>query len=70
MTAQPAAAWHERGHMTVALLAYRQLDQTQQKKVQTILKGHPHYGEFLAADRPADARLEEWVVMQAAVWPD
>jgi hypothetical protein len=66
----PAGAWHDRGHMTVALIAYRQLDDGQKKKVQSILKGHPHFGEFLSASRPADAPRDEWAVMRAAVWPD
>jgi hypothetical protein len=70
-TAAPMSqAWHARGHMAVALIAYRQLEQAQQTKIQEILKQHPHYMEFLAASRPNDASLEEWVVMQAAIWPD
>jgi hypothetical protein len=56
--------------MAVGLIAYRQLDRVQQKKVQAILMQHPHYKEFLSANRPSDAPVEEWVVMQAAVWPD
>ncbi len=70
MTARPAAAWHDRGHMAVALIAYRQLPDATQRKIQELLRAHPHYDEFLSAKRPADAPLEEWVVMQAAVWPD
>lgn len=62
--------WHERGHMSVALLAYRQLDATQQKKIQEILKQHPHFAEFLSAGKPTDAPADEWLVMQAAIWPD
>src|SRR5262249_30308232 len=49
VTPRPAAAWHNRGHMTVALIAYRQLSDTQKNKVQAILKEHPHSKEFLAA---------------------
>jgi hypothetical protein len=56
--------------MAVALIAYRQLDADQKKKVQSILKEHPHFGEFLSAKRPQDAPPDEWIVMQAAVWPD
>src|SRR5262249_6032357 len=67
---RPANAWHDRGHMTVALIAYRQLEAPQQKKVQEILKEHPHFKEFLKACRPADAPADEWVVMRAAIWPD
>jgi hypothetical protein len=56
--------------MTVALIAYRQLDASQQKKVQDILKQHPHFDAFLSTNRPQDATADEWVVMQAAIWPD
>src|SRR5262249_23962112 len=69
-TASSATAWHERGHMAVALIAYRQLDAGKQKQVLAILKKHPHYKEFLSAQRPSDAPLDEWVFMRAAVWPD
>ena len=68
--AAPAAAFHERGHMASALIAYRQLDDAQKIQVQTILKAHPHYMEFLTSAKPADAPLDEWVVMQASVWAD
>lgn len=70
LTAPPAAAWHDSGHMALTLIAYRQLDDGQKKKVQDILAEHPHYKEFLTADRPNDADKAEWVVMRAAVWPD
>lgn len=66
----PARAWHENGHMAVALIAYRQLNDAGQQKVQAVLRKHPHYDLFLAADAPADAKPDEWVVMRAAVWPD
>jgi hypothetical protein len=65
-----ATAWHSRGHMTVALIAYRQLEKSEQKKIRDILKEHPHFEEFLIANKPADATMEEWMVMQAATWPD
>lgn len=66
----PALAWHDRGHMAVALIAYRPLGADIKKRIQQILGTHPHYEEFLAKDRPHDAPLEEWVVMRAATWPD
>ena len=31
---------------------------------------HPHYEEFLAADLPEGANVDEWVFMRAAFWPD
>lgn len=70
LAAQPAAAWHESGHMALTLIAYRQLDDGQKKKVQDILGEHPHFKEYLTADRPADADKGEWAVMRASVWPD
>lgn len=66
----PARAWHQHGHMAVALIAYRELDEAGQKKVLDVLKDHPHFKLFLSADAPADARPDEWVVMRAAIWPD
>jgi hypothetical protein len=68
--APPAAAWHESGHMALTLIAYRQLDDGQKKKVQDVLAEHPHYKEYLSADRPADADPGEWAVMRASVWAD
>jgi hypothetical protein len=56
--------------MAVALIAYRKLEPEDQKKIQAVLKNHPHFDDFLSAGRPVDAGPEEWVVMQAAVWPD
>src|SRR5262249_33784824 len=69
LSSGPLKAWHERGHMVVTLIAYRQLDDGQKKRIQDILKEHPHYQEFLTAQRPPDAPVDEWVVMQASVWP-
>lgn len=68
--APAAMAWHESGHMALTLIAYRQLDDGQKKKVQDILAEHPHYKEYLTADKPDDADKGEWVVMRASVWPD
>jgi hypothetical protein len=66
----PARAWHQEGHMAVALIAYRQLGPADQKKVQDVLRNHPHFNECLKADMPDDARADEWRVMRAAIWPD
>jgi hypothetical protein len=56
--------------MAVALIGYRGLGDAQKAKIQEVLKKHPHFGEYLSAQRPADAAPDEWVVMRAAVWPD
>lgn len=65
-----AKAWNDTGHMTVALIAYREVDESVQKKLQEVLKKHPHYAEFLTKSIPASANKDEWVVMKAATWPD
>lgn len=70
LAAAPTAAWHDSGHMALTLIAYRQLDDGQRKKVQDTLAEHPHFKEFLSADKPDDADKAEWVVMRASVWPD
>ena len=66
----PARAWNSTGHSVIALLAYRQLSDAERQQVQAILKQHPHYGEFLAKNVPVKANRDEWIVMQASVWPD
>jgi S1/P1 Nuclease len=69
-TASPILAFHERGHMAIVLIAYRQLDDAHKLQMQSLLKAHPHYAEFLTSAMPSDARADEWIVMQASVWPD
>jgi hypothetical protein len=65
-----ASAWNDTGHMTIALIAYRQLDDAQRQKIGQILKSHPHYDLYLASDRPDGVSEEEWAFLRAANWPD
>ena len=65
-----AVAWNNTGHMTVALIAYRELTDGQKLAIAKVLKEHPHYEEFLAADRPAKVSENEWAFLRAATWPD
>ena len=66
-----ACAWNSIGHMTVAKLAYDQLDEKRQIALYQLLKSHPHYKAFLAASRPADIENEvEWVVLRSSYWSD
>jgi hypothetical protein len=65
-----ANAWNETGHMTVALIAYRQLDDHQKQQIAEILKAHPHYQIYLTKDVPANVSAEEWAFIRAASWPD
>jgi hypothetical protein len=68
--AGPASAWNETGHLVIARLAWRQLDDGQRARIVAVLKKHPHYDEYLAARRPDGFSEDEWAFMRAAVWPD
>ena len=60
----------QRGHMVVARIAWKELKPEERAKVIDILKAHPHYDEFLKAERPANIPEDEWVFMRAATWAD
>ncbi|MDB5391437.1 MAG: Nuclease [Planctomycetaceae bacterium] len=69
----PAQAWHNHGHKTVALIAWRQLGLANidlQQRAAAILREHPHRDLFLKTGRPAEFDEDTWVFMQAATWPD
>jgi hypothetical protein len=66
----PAYSWNNTGHMVAARLAWQKLNQAQKDKAVQILKKHPHYQEFLSADRPDGFTEPEWVFLRAATWPD
>jgi hypothetical protein len=63
-------AWNEKGHMVVAKLAWLQLTPEQRATAAKFLKAHPHYDEFLSAERPEVADADEWAFMRASYWPD
>jgi hypothetical protein len=65
-----AFAWNETGHMTVALIAYRRLDDAQKRQIAEILRAHPHYKLYLTANVPADVNEDEWAFLRASTWPD
>src|SRR5690242_1454558 len=67
---QFAFAWNETGHMTVALIAYRRLDDAQKQKIAEILRAHPHYKLYLSANVPPGVNEDEWAFLRAATWPD
>lgn len=68
--AQPVQAWNDKGHMITARLAWRKLPPETREAVAKILRAHPHYQEYLAADQPAELSTDEWVFWRAATWPD
>ncbi len=65
-----ATAWNNRGHMLVAQLAWQELEPSARQAAFELLQKHPHYEEFLIADKPDNINDDEWAFMRAAVWPD
>jgi hypothetical protein len=70
VAAAPAYSWNNTGHMVAARLAWQQLGSEQRTKALDILRKHPHYEEFLAADRSSGFSEDEWPFLRAATWPD
>jgi hypothetical protein len=66
----PAGAfgWNGTGHMSIALLAYRELPEKVRAKATEILKRHPDY-ETWVKDVPAGER-DAQAFMMASTWPD
>lgn len=71
LAADRTDAWNAIGHMTVAKIAYDELDAKTKLALYKLLKEHPHYKDHLAASKPADIENEvQWVIVRAAVWAD
>ena len=71
----PALAWNDRGHMTVAYIAYKQLTPTTRDRVNALLKLNPKYNDWSATvDKEAPGALPDdknlMIFMIAATWAD
>lgn len=72
----PASAWNATGHKIIASIAFRQLKESEQARIVSILKRHPRFAEDFTDQMPDDVRAgseavrNEWLFQQAAVWPD
>lgn len=67
----PAQAWNGKGHMTVAHIAYTNLDPAVRQRVDTLLESHPDFArlrEFAGAPNSPNYRLI--IFMNASTWPD
>jgi hypothetical protein len=65
--------WHDAGHKIIASIAFRRLEPAQREELVAILRQHPRFQEDFAAWMPRELIAEEqgeWIVQQAAVWPD
>jgi len=65
-----AEAFNEKGHLTIARCAWLRLTPAARQRASEILKSHPHYEEYLSADRPSNVTADEWAFMRASYWPD
>lgn len=63
-------AWNSIGHLAVGKLAYDRLSDGDKAKLFALLKSHPHYAAYLAANRPPEVSEVEWVLVRSGVWPD
>lgn len=69
--ASPAFAWNAAGHMTVAKLAWDQLDAKDRQTLSALLKEHPHWEKFfLAAGSVKDVPDADYQFALASTWPD
>lgn len=67
------SAWHARGHMLVAAIAWDNLDEGSRSSVTGILQGHPEFSRNWQAqyvDHENDVTLGKFLMMQASLWPD
>ena len=53
----PARAWNAVGHMVVAKLAIEQLTTEERARLIAAFKEHPHFEQYLAAQRPEGASM-------------
>jgi hypothetical protein len=71
--ATPARAWHQRGHMLTALVAYDRLPEARRAELLAILRAHPRYQADFESAMPDGLDQEDqdrWVFAQASIWPD
>lgn len=67
----PLFAWHAKGHMAVAFVAYQLLTPQIRARVDSLLTRNPSIDDWRSrvASAPADQR-KQLIFMLAAVWPD
>jgi len=71
----PALAWNDRGHMTVAYIAYKQLTPTTRDRANALLKLNPKYSDWSATvDKQVPGASADdkslMIFMMAATWAD
>jgi hypothetical protein len=67
--ASPARAWWDEGHMQIAYLAYKQLDEAVKEKADLLLRRNPDYEKWTAGvEDPKTTKL--YAFIHAATWAD
>ena len=70
LTPAVSFAWNYTGHLVIASIAYRQLDDQTKQKIAEVLKKHPAYAD-LSAHRPTNGPDEILnLLWNASVFPD
>ena len=68
LTAGPARAWWDGGHMQIAAVAYDRLDPAVRAKVDGLIKLNPDYSKWI--DGVADADRDRFAFVHASTWAD
>jgi hypothetical protein len=68
LLAQPAKAWWNGGHMTVAYIAYKNLNAATRQRVDQLLKTNPKYQSWTKGVSSSEKGLVAFI--NAATWPD
>ena len=75
-TANEAHAWNRAGHMTIALIAYDQLEPETRQRAIELLRQHERFTEHFEAKMPpaieegTEASQDRWIFAHACTWPD
>jgi len=67
--ASPASAWWDAGHMQIAYVAYKHLDDPVKDKVDALLRLNKDYDKWSAGARD-DKTAKLYAFVHAATWPD
>ena len=68
LTAGPARAWWNGGHMQIAAVAYDRLDPAVRAKVDALIKLNPDYSKWIVG--VADADRDRFAFVHASTWAD
>jgi hypothetical protein len=68
--------WNSAGHMTVALVAYDQMDEATRSQTVALIRAHPRFHDHFESAMPREVsradtpEQDEWLIAYASTWPD